>query len=58
MTRIPPEPLVPANTLITKSPEEGRALAILLARHPVHAMQKELEVLKSGHPNTRKTGTG
>jgi hypothetical protein len=36
-TQIPPEPLVPNNTLITKTPEEGRALAIMLARHSVHA---------------------
>ncbi len=50
MTQIPAEPLVPNNTLITKTPEEGRALAIMLARHSVHAMQKELEVLKSGGP--------
>jgi hypothetical protein len=48
MTQIPAEPLVPNNTLITRTAEEGRALAIMLARHPVHAMQKELEVLKSG----------
>jgi hypothetical protein len=48
MTQIPPEPLVPNNTLITKTPEEGRALAMMLARHSVHAMQKELEVLKNG----------
>jgi hypothetical protein len=50
MTQIPAEPLVPNNTLITKTPEEGRALAIMLARHSVHAMQKELEVLKGGRP--------
>jgi Hexameric tyrosine-coordinated heme protein (HTHP) len=50
MTKLPPEPLVPGNTLITKTPEEGRALAIMLARHSVHAMQHELEVLKSGRP--------
>ncbi len=50
MTQIPAEPLVPGNTLITKTPEEGRALAITLARHSIHAMQKELEVLKSGRP--------
>jgi len=50
MTQIPAERLVPNNTLITKTPEEGRALAIMLARHSVHAMQKELEVLKSGRP--------
>ena len=48
MTQIPVEPLVPNNTLITRTPDEGRALAIMLARHSVHAMQKELEVLKSG----------
>jgi Hexameric tyrosine-coordinated heme protein (HTHP) len=48
MTQIPAEPLVPNNTRITRTPEEGRALAIMLARHSVHAMQKELEVLKSG----------
>jgi hypothetical protein len=48
MTQLPPEPLVPNNTLITPTPEEGRALAITLARHSIHAMQKELEVLKSG----------
>ncbi|MEO8604817.1 MAG: hexameric tyrosine-coordinated heme protein [bacterium] len=48
MTQIPPEPLIPNNTLITATPEEGRALAIMLARHSVHAMQHELEVLKEG----------
>ncbi|MEP7074518.1 MAG: hexameric tyrosine-coordinated heme protein [Acidobacteriota bacterium] len=50
MTQIPSEPLVPNNTLITATPEEGRALAIMLSRHSVHAMQKELEILKSGRP--------
>ena len=48
MTQAPPEPLVPNNTLITRSPEEGRALAIALARHSIHAMQKDVETLKSG----------
>lgn len=48
MTDVPTKPLVPGNTLITASPEEGRALAITLARHSIHAMQKELEVLTSG----------
>lgn len=48
MTQLPPEPLVPGNSLITATAEEGRALAILIARHSVHAMQKELEVLVSG----------
>lgn len=48
MTDVPTKPLVPDNTLITASPEEGRALAITLARHSIHAMQKGLEVLESG----------
>ncbi len=48
MTQVPPEPLVPKNTLITATPEEGRALAITLARHSIHAIQSEVEVLKSG----------
>jgi len=52
MTRLPPAPLVPNNTLITATPEEGRAF-ITLARHSIHAMQKELEVLKSGRAQIR-----
>ncbi len=48
MTDVPTTPLVPGNTLITASPEEGRALAITLARHSIHAIQKNLEVLMSG----------
>lgn len=48
MTSLPPEPLVPNNSLVTSTPEEGRALAIQLARHSVHAMQKQLEILVSG----------
>jgi hypothetical protein len=48
MTQVPSTPLVPDNTLITATPEDGRALAITLARHSVHAMQHELEVLTNG----------
>jgi hypothetical protein len=48
MTRVPQEPLIPGNTLITPTPEEGRALAMTLARHSIHAMQGELEVLVEG----------
>lgn len=40
--------LVPGNSLITKTPEEGRALAVLLARHSIHAIQPDVEVLKTG----------
>ena len=48
MTQVPQVPLIPNNSLITATPEEGRALAIMMARHTVHATQKELEVLVSG----------
>jgi hypothetical protein len=48
MTQVPQKPLVPNNTLITKTAEEGRALAIMLARNSIHAMQGELETLKTG----------
>jgi Hexameric tyrosine-coordinated heme protein (HTHP) len=48
MTQLSPEPLVPGNSLITATAEEGRSLAILMARHSVHAMQRELEILVAG----------
>ena len=48
MTRIPAQPMVPNNSLIVATPEEGRALPVLLARHSIHAMQRELEVLVGG----------
>ena len=48
MTRVPQKPLVPNNSLITETPEEGRALAILLARNSIHAIQGELETLQAG----------
>jgi Hexameric tyrosine-coordinated heme protein (HTHP) len=48
MTQVPQKPLVPNNTLITTTPEEGRALAVMLARNSTHAMQGELETLKAG----------
>jgi hypothetical protein len=50
MTRLPDAELilVPGNTLITKSVEEGRALALTLARHVIHNLQPNLEVLKAG----------
>jgi hypothetical protein len=40
--------LVPGNTLITKTVEEGRALALTLARHVIHNLQPDLDVLKAG----------
>jgi hypothetical protein len=33
---------------MTKTPEDGRALAVMLARNSIHAMQGELETLKAG----------
>ena len=53
MNRLPDAELilVPGGTLITKTPEEGRALALLLARHTIHNIQPDLDVLKAGRPN-------
>ncbi len=58
MTRVPQTPLIPNNTLITGTPEEGRALAITLARHSIHAMQGELEVLVEGRKHYAQDATG
>ena len=50
MTRLPESELVlvPGGTLITATPEEGRKLAITLARRSIHSIQPEMEVLKAG----------
>ena len=48
MAQAPTEKLVPGNSLITATAEEGRALAITLARHSIQAMQHDEDVLKSG----------
>ncbi len=50
MNRLPDEELVliPGGTLITASPEEGRALALAIARHTIHNIQTDLDVLKEG----------
>lgn len=37
-------PLVPNNTLITATPEEGRELAIMLARKTIGAIQTDADV--------------
>jgi hypothetical protein len=42
--------LIPGNTLITPTAEEGRALALMLSRHSIHAMQPDETVLKAGRP--------
>jgi hypothetical protein len=48
MVDVSDKPLVVGNTLITATPEDGRALAIMLARHSIHAMERDLAVLQSG----------
>lgn len=52
MNRLPDAELVlvPGGTLITATPEAGRALAILMARHSIHNIQSDLDVLKDGRP--------
>jgi hypothetical protein len=52
MNRVPDSELVlvPGGTLITPTPEEGRKLAITMARHMIHNIQPDLDVLKAGRP--------
>ncbi len=53
MNRVPDSELimVPGGTLLTPTPELGRALAFAMARHSIHNMQPDLDVLKGGRPN-------
>ena len=53
MNRLPDSELVlvPGGTLITATPDEGRALAFIMARHSIHNIQPDLDVLKGGRPN-------
>jgi len=50
MNRLPNEELVliPGGTLITKNPEDGRRLAMIIARHTIHNIQPDLDVLREG----------
>lgn len=52
MNRVPDAELVlvPGGTLITDTPEAGRALALAMARHMIHNIQPDLDVLKRGRP--------
>jgi hypothetical protein len=52
MNRLPDAELalIPGGTLITATPEEGRALAFLIARHSIHNIQPDLDALKAGRP--------
>lgn len=43
-------PLVPDNTLITPTPEEGRALAIMLARKTIGAIQTDADARQGLRP--------
>ena len=43
-------PLVPDNTLITATPEEGRGLAIMIARKTIGAIQTDAEVREELRP--------
>jgi hypothetical protein len=40
--------MIPGGTLITKTPEEGRQLAMMVARHTIHNIQNDLDELKQG----------
>ena len=42
--------LVPGNTLITATPQEGRELALAIARKTIGAIQPDVEVRKSLRP--------
>jgi Hexameric tyrosine-coordinated heme protein (HTHP) len=52
MNRVPDTELVliPGGTLITATAEQGRALAITMARHMIHTIQPDLDALKAGRP--------
>ena len=52
MNRVPDSELtmVPGGTLLTATPEQGRALAFAMARHSIHNIQPDLDVLKGGRP--------
>lgn len=43
-------PLIAGGTLITATPEEGRALAFAIARRSIKNIQPDVAVLKGGRP--------
>ena len=57
MSRVPDEELVlvPGGSLVTATAEEGRALAITMARHSIHNIQPDFDVLEGGRPNYATT---
>lgn len=42
--------LIPGGTLITATPEEGRALAVLMARKSIGSIQPDADVRKALRP--------
>ena len=50
MNMLPPSELIliPGGTLITDTPEEGRALAIVIAQRVIHNMQPDIDILTCG----------
>lgn len=57
MNRVPDSELtmVPGGTLITDDATSGRALAFAIARHTIHNIQPDLDVLGGGRPNYATT---
>jgi len=53
INRVPDSELVPVpgGTLITATPDEGRTLAMTLARHTIHNIQPDLDALMKGRPS-------
>jgi hypothetical protein len=53
MNRAPDAELVfvPGGSLVTATPEEGRTLALTIARQTIHNLQPDLDILKGGGPN-------
>ncbi|BBM03800.1 hexameric tyrosine-coordinated heme protein [Microbulbifer sp. GL-2] len=50
MNQLPKEELtmIPGGSLITATPEEGRSLAMMIARHTIHNIQSDLDKLVAG----------
>ena len=53
MNRVPDTELVlvPGGTLKTATAEDGRKLAMTMARHTIHNIQPDLDALKGGRPS-------
>lgn len=60
MNRVPDAELVliPGGSLLTATAEEGRALVLRIARHTIHNVQPDLDVLKAGSIAVRSVSRG